>query len=64
MSPKGVVLARDSAQAPTLGSWGGPFPQGAFFAFCDATVRLIPYSYANLNELLTPTGGEAAALPD
>jgi hypothetical protein len=64
MSPTGVVLARDSAAPPGLGNWGGPFPQGALMSFCDGTVRMVPYSYRNLGELLTPSGGEAVPLPD
>lgn len=64
VSPKGVLLARDSDQAPTIGSWGGPAPQGALMAFCDGAVHVIPYSYGNLSELLTPNGGEAVTLPD
>ncbi len=63
-SPKGVLLARDSDQAPTMASWGGPFPQGGLFAFCDGSVHVVPYSYGTLNELLTPNGGEAVTLPD
>jgi type II secretory pathway pseudopilin PulG len=63
-SPKGVLLARDSAEAPTMASWGGPYPQGGLFAFCDGTVRMVPYTYASLNELLTPNGGEVVTLPD
>ncbi len=64
VSPGGVLLARDSPAAPGPGSWGGPFPQGALVCFCDGTVRLIPYSFPRLNELLTPNGGEAVILPD
>jgi hypothetical protein len=60
-------------------NWGGPFPQGALMAMGDATVRLFPYtSYSGgvitagvstvttpgLGAFLTPTGGEAAMLPD
>jgi type II secretory pathway pseudopilin PulG len=63
-SPKGVLLARDSAEAPTMASWGGPFPQGAYMAMCDGTVRMFPYTLNNLGEFLTPNGGEAVTLPD
>jgi type II secretory pathway pseudopilin PulG len=63
-SPGGVTLARDSDKAPTLGSWGGPFPQGALMAMGDATVRLFPYNLENLSAFLTPTGGEVVNLPD
>jgi prepilin-type N-terminal cleavage/methylation domain-containing protein len=64
-SPGGVTLARDNTTAPTLpGSWGGPFPQGGMMCLGDATVRLFPYSMTNLNQFLTPTGGETVTLPD
>lgn len=62
--PGGVMLARDSDNPPGPNSWGGPFPTGALMAFCDGTVRSIPYSYPTLNALLTPTGGEPVPLPD
>ncbi len=62
-TPGGVILTRDSAAAPGLGSWGGPFPQGALMSFCDGTVQMVPYSFPNLNQLLTPAGGEAVILP-
>jgi len=55
--------------------WGGPFPQGALFVWCDGTVRMVAYSTstvpggptANITTLgayLTPVGGEAATLPE
>ena len=50
--------------------WGGPFPVGALFVWCDGTVRQVSYSTAQTNatnsfgSFLTPTGGEAATLPD
>jgi prepilin-type N-terminal cleavage/methylation domain-containing protein len=63
-SPKGVTLQRDSKNAPTMASWGGPFPQGALMGMGDATVRMFPYSINNLGEFLTPQGGEVVTLPD
>lgn len=63
-NPAGVSLQRDSDNAPGVGSWGGPFPQGGMFAFCDGSVRTISYSYGDLNALLTPTGNEVVQLPD
>ena len=63
-SPKGVTLQRDSDKAPTVGSWGGPFPQGALMGMGDATVRMFPYTLKNLGEFLTPNGGEVVNLPD
>jgi prepilin-type N-terminal cleavage/methylation domain-containing protein len=63
-SPKGVLLARDTAEAPTMASWGGPLPQGALMSMCDCTVRMFSYSLNNLGEFLTPQGGEAVTLPD
>jgi prepilin-type N-terminal cleavage/methylation domain-containing protein len=65
------------SQAPTAGNqlpWGGPFPQGALFVWCDGTVRMVPYSVLQtagsvsapnvFGSYLTPNGGEAATLPD
>lgn len=65
-SPKGNTVQRDSDNAPSLGSWGGPFQQGALTAFGDGTVRMMSYNTteANLGGLLTPTGGEVVELPD
>jgi uncharacterized Zn finger protein (UPF0148 family) len=62
-TPGGVMLARDSENPPGPNSWGGPFPSGTLMAFCDGTVRSIPYSYTNLNAILTPDGGEAVPIP-
>jgi hypothetical protein len=51
--------------------WGGPFPVGALFVWCDGTVRQVPYATVTTQQVtntfgsyLTPTGGEAATLPD
>ncbi len=63
-SPGGASIQRDSTQAPTLGSWGGPFPQGGLMALCDGSVRMFTYGMRNLSDFLTPTGGEVANLPD
>ena len=63
-SPGGVTLRRDGPVAPGIGSWGGPFPQGALMSMGDATVRMFPYSMGNLNQFLTPTGNEVVVLPD
>jgi len=57
-NPGGVTLQRDNDMAPDLGSWGGPFQQGALFALCDGSVRMIPYNFGMLNAMLTPNGGE------
>jgi hypothetical protein len=59
-------IAANTANMP----WGGPFPVGALFVWCDGTVRQVAYSTAQTNvttsfgSYLTPTGGEAATLPD
>jgi prepilin-type N-terminal cleavage/methylation domain-containing protein len=63
-NPGGVTLARDSDEAPTIGSWGGPLPQGALMAMGDGTVRLFPYSIQNFSGFLTPSGNEVLVLPD
>jgi len=46
--------------------WGGPFPQGGLFVWCDGTVRMIPYSTpaGTMGAYMTPTLGEAVTLPD
>ena len=71
--PQTVLRRDDDAGAGSTGTiipWGGPFPQGALFVFCDGTVRLIPYSMPqtlavqSFGSLLTPNGNEAATLPD
>lgn len=63
-----VELRRDSAEPPDFaaGGWGGPFPQGGLFVFCDGTVRMIPYNMSGhlFGALLTPTGNERVELPD
>jgi prepilin-type N-terminal cleavage/methylation domain-containing protein len=64
-NPQGVTLQRDSDKAPDMGSWGGPFPAGAIMAFCDGSVRLVPYTVpgGNLGQMLTPGGGEVVMIP-
>ena len=65
-------LRRDDTAFTTLGAmpWGGPFPVGALFVWCDGTVRQVPYSTqqaqaaTNFAAYLTPTNGEAATLPE
>jgi len=54
--------------------WGGPFPVGALFCWCDGTVRQVSYSTPSgigtaaqatvFGAYLTPTNGEAATLPE
>ena len=61
--PTGVLLRRDGPFAPHVGSWGGPFPQGALMTLCDGTVRMMPYTATSLNAFLTPTGNEAVPFP-
>jgi prepilin-type N-terminal cleavage/methylation domain-containing protein len=62
--PAGVTLERDSDEAPTIGSWGGPFAQGAFMGMGDGTVRMFPYGMKGFSAFLTPNGGEVVVLPD
>jgi prepilin-type N-terminal cleavage/methylation domain-containing protein len=72
-----TILKRDDTSLANHGGganvlpWGGPFPVGALFVWCDGTVRQVPYSTLQTNtspttfgSYLTPTGGEAATLPD
>ncbi|HZZ80370.1 MAG TPA: DUF1559 domain-containing protein [Gemmataceae bacterium] len=63
-NPTGVTLQRDADEAPTIGSWGGPFPQGALMCLADGTVRMFPYATENFSAFLTPTGGENVIMPD
>jgi prepilin-type N-terminal cleavage/methylation domain-containing protein len=54
--------------------WGGPFPQGTLFVWCDGTVRMVAYSTSSaqgaanrvtvLGAYMTPVNGEAATLPE
>ncbi|HZZ80371.1 MAG TPA: DUF1559 domain-containing protein [Gemmataceae bacterium] len=62
-NPTGVTLQRDSAEAPTIGSWGGPFQSGALMCMADASVQMFPYATANFSAFLTPAGGENVAFP-
>jgi type II secretory pathway pseudopilin PulG len=63
-NPGGVTLQRDSDKAPTIGSWGGPFSNGALMGFCDGSVRTISYSFESLGAVLTPAGGEVVNLQE
>ena len=65
-NPTGVTFQRDSDKAPTIGSWGGPFPQGSLMCMGDATVRMFPYSLSGVTfgAFLTPNNGETVVLPD
>jgi len=67
------ALKRDDTAFTTASAipWGGPFPVGALFVWCDGTVRQVPYSTqqssavaTNFAAYLTPTNGEPATLPD
>ncbi|HZZ81588.1 MAG TPA: DUF1559 domain-containing protein [Gemmataceae bacterium] len=64
VAPLGVSLQRDSNAPPGVGSWGGPFPQGALMGMGDGTVRFFPYQTANFSAFLTPSGGEPVVLPE
>ena len=63
-APTGVKLQPDSAAMPGVGSWGGPFPQGALMVMGDGSVRVFPYATQNFGAFLTPEGNEDAVLPD
>ena len=64
-NPAGVSLKRtNSSDAPGVGSWGGPFPQGGLMGMGDGTVRMFPYTMLNAGAFLTPNGGEVVMLPD
>jgi prepilin-type N-terminal cleavage/methylation domain-containing protein len=54
-----VILARDSDKAPTVGSWGGPFSQGAIIAMYDGSVRVLSYACtaATFRNALMPDDG-------
>jgi prepilin-type N-terminal cleavage/methylation domain-containing protein len=63
-----TVVKADGSDANN--PWGGPFPAGGLFAWCDGTVKLVSYSVTqtaattSLGSYLTPVNGEAATLPD
>jgi prepilin-type N-terminal cleavage/methylation domain-containing protein len=63
-SPGGVTLQQDSKNAPGIGSWGGPFPQGGLIALADGSVHLFPYTTKNFSDFLTPAGGEVVQFPN
>jgi uncharacterized Zn finger protein (UPF0148 family) len=63
-NPGGVSLQRDFFGAQqSVGSWGGPFPQGALMAMGDGSVHTFPYGTVNFAHFLTPCGGEPVAPP-
>jgi hypothetical protein len=64
VAPGGVTLKRDSNVAPTVGSWGGPFSQGALIAMADGSVHVFPYDTPSFSSFLTPRGGEVVLFPD
>jgi hypothetical protein len=71
-----IVLGRDSAATPTIGSWGGPFSQGAIMCWADGTVRMVPYATtvgtiasgvgtaSTFAALLTPKGSDISPVID
>jgi len=63
-SPGGASMSKDSDQAPGIGSWGGPLPQGGLVGMCDGSARTFPHGQNNFSDFLTPNGGEAVTLPD
>jgi hypothetical protein len=54
-----VILAPDSDNDPTIGSWGGPFRQGLLVSLYDGSVRMVSYrcSAATFRNALTPADG-------
>jgi hypothetical protein len=63
----GVVSLRDDNRVvPSPLYWGGPFPQGCLFVWCDGTVRMVSYAVpaGTLGCYMTPTGNEVVSLPD
>jgi hypothetical protein len=61
--PIGVTLLRDSEAPPGVGSWGGPFSNGALMCMGDGAVRIFPYQMPNFSAFLTPDDGEAVFPP-
>lgn len=73
-------LMRDDSTTAILSNsnnlpWGGPFPVGALFVWCDGTVRQVSYAVNQargnggsvvtvFGAYLTPTNGEPATLPE
>jgi hypothetical protein len=54
-----VTIARDSDQAPNIGSWGGPFRSVALIALYDGSVRGVSYSVSTktFRDALDPDDG-------
>jgi hypothetical protein len=63
LAPLGVTLMRDSETLPSVGSWGGPFSQGALVAMGDGSVHTFPYTTVSFGAFLTPNGGEPVFPP-
>ena len=63
-SPAGITLRRDTAEAPSMGSWGSPWPQGVLICMVDGAARFFPYQTENFSDFLTPTGNEAVVCPE
>jgi prepilin-type N-terminal cleavage/methylation domain-containing protein len=68
--PAARAMRDDLAIASPL-PWGGPFPAGALFAWCDASVKLVSYSTPMtagtgtvFGAFLTPSNGETVTTPD
>jgi hypothetical protein len=75
-SSAGTSLQSAATATTGVRCFGGPFSQGCLMCMADATVRMFPYQMglgsvassvgtaSTLSAFLTPTGGEAVALPD
>ena len=57
-NPAGVTLQRDSDEAPTLGSWGGPFSGGGLMGTADGSVQFYAYGLKGFAAMLTPAGAD------
>jgi prepilin-type N-terminal cleavage/methylation domain-containing protein len=66
----GITPLTGNQYPNTVIPWGGPFPVGALFVWCDGTVRQVAYATSqsavanSFGSFLTPANGETATLPE
>src|SRR5262249_26932547 len=60
------VVVQDSPSTNYGDAWGGPFPGGCPFVFCDGSVRPLPYAFNStyLYYALSPNDGQSFPFPD
>ncbi len=53
----GNVCQQDAEGISHGNNWGGPFPGGALFVFCDGSVRSLPYGFSQMEQAIDPADG-------